>query len=150
MMEGTLNNIAINYSSYLQMSTKEKLHSGSILENCAKEILQINKAELENSLAIQRNYLIHKIAGDLLRQAKDMGMTKQYDCSPKIKEYIYLAFNLAFESCCSKANKILIPFLINVIYYERNKKDKSFFEKLNQLLKESIELEKIYLESVKI
>jgi hypothetical protein len=76
---------------------------------------------------------MRKIAGDLIRQVENMAWTKQYDSASMLEEYIYLAFKLAFEYCEKKADRRLLPFLAQVMYYENLNEDKSELIRLKEL-----------------
>jgi len=127
-----------NYTKYIKSDYDKKLHAGELLAESARLLLKIEKKELSNDLALQRNYLMQKIAEDLLRQAKNMGYTKQYDCVPALKEYTYLAYDLAYDYCDNKPSRYLLPFLVQVIYYEKQSQNSDRLNELEKIYKKSL------------
>jgi hypothetical protein len=136
------------YTEYIGKDYNAKLHAGELLAGSAKLLLKIEKKNLDNNAALQRQFLMWKIAVDLLEQAQNMGWTKQYDCAPVLKEYNYLAFDLAFDYCEFKADRRLIPFITHVMYYEEYEKNKEYLEKLNSIYNQSLILEKKYIDDL--
>ena len=145
-----LNEISELYSKYIKNSFEEKLNSGDLLSTAGNGLLALDKNTLDLNEKLNREYLIRKIAGDLLRQSERMSYTKQYDCTPMLKEYIYLAFNLAYEFCERKADRRLLPFLAHVLYYENFNNDKSESIRLKDIYENSLKLEKKYIEKLLI
>jgi len=117
------------------MTPDEKLQAGEQLADAGRDLLALKKNGLSIDERVHRSYLMRKIADDLLRQAMDMGYTKQYDCSPKLGEYELLAYEIAFECFDKKPDRRLIPFLVRI--RKRGEYD--------DLLKECLEHEKVYL-----
>jgi len=125
------------YVEYVNTEYSKKLHAGDLLAKAAEIILQ------ESKPSSQYHYLAKNIAFDIHKQAIDMAHSKAYDCSPKIEEYFKLAFQLMYKYWDEKANKELIPFLLDVLYYEKNN------EELHSLYTKSILLEEEYLSIIK-
>lgn len=144
-MHAKLEEIIHLYVSFLKKSVSKKLHSGGILEEAANLCLEIDSNQYTNDEACHLSYLIQKIAQDLLKQATDMSMTKQYDCSPDIKKYIYLAFDLAYRFCDKRPNRMLLPYLQRVIYYEKMNEDQQYYTELKDIFQKSLEMEQKYL-----
>ena len=132
------------YIDYISLDYYKKLRAGELLGESARLLLQIDKKELENESALQRNYLMRKIAGDLLRQVQDMAHTKQYDCAPELREYTYLALYLAYDYCEFKPDRRLLPFLSHVIYYEKYNDSKKYLIELEDIYNKSLILEREY------
>ncbi|MCD4792367.1 MAG: hypothetical protein K8R54_03975 [Bacteroidales bacterium] len=130
------------YIQYIETDYKKKLHVGHLLAESGQILRGIDEDKLDKNSKLQRQYLIKKVAEDLLSQTRDMAYTKQYDCSPLIKDYTYLAFYLAFEYYGPKANRLLLPFLRDVINYEKYKSDKTKLESLKKMFYDSIIKEK--------
>ncbi len=125
------------YVEYINTEYSKKINAGELLAKAARNIL------LELKLSSQNHYLIKNIATDLHQQAVDMAYSKAYDCSPKIEEYFKLAFQLMYKYWDEKANKELIQFLSDVLYYDKNN------EELLNLYTKSILLEEEYLSIIK-
>ena len=132
------------YTEYVALGTAEKLHAGELLAKAGRLLLETGDAPLDNDAILQKRYLLRKIAGDLLRQSDHMGHFKQYDCVPALKEYTYLALDLAFEYCERKADRRLLPFLARVIYCETQHGDSARLRGLQEIYDRSLELEKQY------
>lgn len=140
--------IAQQYSAYICKNYNEKLHAGKLLADAGLQLLKMKEETLNDDVCLQRNYLMRKIAGDLLRQVENMGHTKQYDCVPALEEYTYLAFDLAYDCCDCKPDRKLLPFLAHVLYYEEYKTNKDYYKQLKELYQQSFNLEKKYLENL--
>ena len=138
-------NVLNLYTSYVAMSANEKLHAGKLLEESALILKATAEHSISNDDAVMRSYLMLKIAEDLSKQAVDMGMTKQYDLSPEIKSYTYLAFDLAFYYFDFRPNRLLLPYLSRVIYYEKNNSNDEYFVKLKALFADCLKMEEDYL-----
>lgn len=143
-----INRISELYSNYIRKTYEEKLHSGDILSSTGNELLSIDRNVLDLNQQLDRQFLIRKIAGDLLRQVERMSYTKQYDCAPILKDYIYLAFNLAYDFCEKKADRRLLPFLAQIMYYENFNKDKTELNRLKIIYEHSLKLEQKYLDKL--
>ncbi|MFC1616384.1 hypothetical protein ACFL21_04535 [Patescibacteria group bacterium] len=140
--------ITKNYSEYIAKNYEERLHAGELLAESARELIKMDMKNLDLDSKLQRNFFMRKIAGDLIRQAENMGHTKRYDIDPIVKDYTYLAFDLAYNYCESKPSRNLIPFLTRVIYYERFNDNKDYSKKLKKIYKKCVELEKEYLDKM--
>lgn len=139
--------IVENYKKYIGLDYDKQLHAGELLAQSARLLLKIRKKDLSNKDALQKNYLMHRIARDLARQAQNMGHTKQYDCVPALKEYNYLAYDLMMDYWNSEPNRELIPYLYQVIYYERqNPTDDKDLKELENLYQKCLALEEKYLQ----
>ncbi len=77
-----------------------------------------------------------------------MAWTKQYDSAPMLKDYTYLAFNLAYEYCEKKADRRLLPFLAQIMYYENFNDDKSELTRLKEIYNHSLKLEQKFLDNL--
>lgn len=143
-----IKSIAQQYSAYICKNYDEKLHAGQLLADAGTQLLKMIKETLNDDVCLHRTYLMRKIAGDLLRQVENMAHTKQYDCAPVLKEYTYLAFNLAYSCCNYKPDRKLLPFLAHVLYYEEYNKNKDYYNQLKELYQQSLNLEKKYLENL--
>ncbi|MBK7667157.1 MAG: hypothetical protein IPJ32_07240 [Sphingobacteriaceae bacterium] len=144
----SLNQISNLYSDYIKKSYEEKLHSGDILWDAGNHLLKLDKNSLDLNEILNRDYLIRKIAGDLIRQTERMGYTKQYDSASILKDYIYLAYYLAYEVCEKKADRRLLPFLAHILYYENFNTDKAEFLRLKEIYNHSLKLEQKYIENL--
>ena len=142
----TLNQISEVYADYIRKSSEEKLHAGDLLQKTGDAILDISESTLDLDGKLNRRYLMDKIAGDLLKQAERMAYTKQYDCSPKLKDYTYLAWHLACDFCEMKADRRLLPFLTQVMYYEKFNEDKTELNRLKAIFDDSLKLEQKHLD----
>lgn len=130
------------YTEYVAMGAGQKLHAGGLLSEAGRLLLETGDAPPGNDAVLQKRYLMQKIAGDLLRQADQMGHFKQYDSVPQLKEYTNLAFDLAFEYCGRTPDRRLLPFLARVIYYETYGDDDIRLRELEELYGRSLDLEK--------
>lgn len=144
-----LDTVAKQYCEYICMNVDEKLRSGNRLAEAARILLSMTKTKLDNRSAIQREYLMTKIAEDLLKQTERMAYSKEYDCSPLIKEYTYLAFDLFYDYCEHKPDRLLLPFLGPVIYWESYNENKDYLNQLKELYTQSLALEQKYIEILK-
>lgn len=138
------------YCQYIKKSNEERLHAGELLRKAGNELLTFDKTRIKLNEALDRNFLLRKIAGDLIRQVENMGWTKQYDCAPMLIDYTYLAFNLAYEYCEKKADRRLLPFLAHVMYYENYNEDKFELRRLKGIYEHSLKLEKKYIDKLLI
>ena len=133
------------YIEYLEADYKKKLNGGNLLVESGKILMEIDQSKLDIDSRSKRAYLLKKVAEDLLKQMIDMAHTKQYDCSPILEEYTYLAFDFAFEYYDSKANRLLIPYLREVMFYENYNSDKTKTKVFRKLFNDSLEKEREYI-----
>ena len=137
------------YCEYLSADFKSRYHLGDNLANSGRLLLEIDKKRLDNESALQRGFFIKKISADLLKHVENISWTKQYDSAPFLKDYIYLALDLALDYFEFKANRGLIPFLANVLYYENYNESKETFIKYDNLYQQSLRLEQKYIDKLK-
>lgn len=102
-----LEEIIAAYKEYTAKSYEEKLHAGGLLWEAGQALLNLEAPDWSFA-----------IAKALAEQAEEMAYTKQYDLSPHIKEYTYLAHALAKQACQGKEDARLEPFAKAVAYYE--------------------------------
>jgi hypothetical protein len=144
-----LDEVSELYTTYLRLMPDLKIDSGDLLNIAGSILLSLDTAKYDNNSKLHRNYLMNKVAFDLLNQARDMAHTKEYDLSQIPQKLTYLAFELAYEYYESKPDRNLIPYLKAVIDYEKYSHDLSQLEWYKDLLRASIREEENYLRTAK-
>jgi len=154
MMAGNFDEISNLYSEYIKKTNEDRLDAGDLLWKAGTKLLEINTKNIniyedsDREVFYNKRFFLAKIAGDLLRLYQDMAHTKFYDTSPKLREYVYLAFDLADEFFDQKADRQFLPFLYHVMYYKSYNEDKGKFNKISNLYKDSLKLEREYLDKL--
>jgi hypothetical protein len=126
------------YTEYISLMPSQRLHAGELLAESARLLLQMDAKGLYDDAAIQRQFFLWKIAEDLSQQVIAMANTRQYDLSPAVTEYSFLAYDLAFEGCERRPCRLLLPYLRSMIYYAEQKADETRLKELRELLASSL------------
>ncbi len=126
-----------NYTKYLALDYSKKLDNGDLLKNSAEALLKTDIRKTDLDLILQKKYLMKKVAEDLLMQYQNMAYTKKYDCHPVLNVYCRLAFELIFEYWDKKPNPDLLPYLRDIISYEKQKTGSEKLDKYLSLYRES-------------